>query len=148
MPMIEVSLLGRFAVTVDGAPVADTHWSRRHAAALVKLLAMAPLRRLHREQVIDLLWPDDSIDGAAPKLHKAAHFARRAIPVPDAVVLRDENVLLCPDLDVVVDVVQFENLARAALAGDDVGVARDALALYTGELLPQDRYEPWAEDRR
>ena len=26
--------------------------------------------------------------------------------------------------------------------------AREALAIYGGELLPQDRYETWAEDRR
>ena len=75
MPTIHITLLGRFAVTVDGEPVADSNWTRRHAAALVKVLALAPGRRLHREQVIDLVWPDDTIDEAAPKLHKAAHFA-------------------------------------------------------------------------
>ncbi len=82
MPTIQITLLGRFAVTVDGVPVAESNWRRRHAAALVKVLAMAPGRRLHREQIIDLVWPDDTIDEAAPKLHKAAHFARRAIDVP------------------------------------------------------------------
>ena len=42
MPTIHITLLGRFAVTVDGVPVADSNWTRRHAAALVKVLAMAP----------------------------------------------------------------------------------------------------------
>ena len=78
MPVIDITLLGRFGVTVDGEPIADGSWTRRHAAALVKVLAIAPGRRLHREQIIDLLWPDDTLDEAAPKLHKAAHFARRA----------------------------------------------------------------------
>jgi hypothetical protein len=45
---------------------------------VVKVLALAPGRRLHREQVIDLIWPGDTIAEAVPKLHKAAHFARRA----------------------------------------------------------------------
>jgi hypothetical protein len=31
MPEIHVTLLGRFAVTVGGAPVAEASWNRRHA---------------------------------------------------------------------------------------------------------------------
>ena len=54
-------------------------WSRRHAASLVKLLALADGRRLHREQVIDALWPGLGVEAAAPRLHKAAHYARRAL---------------------------------------------------------------------
>jgi DNA-binding SARP family transcriptional activator len=148
MPTVHITLLGRFEVTVDAVPVAASSWTRRHAAALVKVLAMAPGRRLHREQVIDLVWPDDTIDEAVPKLHKAAHFARRAIDVTNAVVLRGDNVMLCPEAEATVDVEQFEDLARRALVKQDVATARQALSRYGGELLPQDRYEAWAEQRR
>jgi DNA-binding SARP family transcriptional activator len=148
MPEIRVTLLGRFAVTVDGVPVAEAGWKRRHAAAVVKVLALAPGRRLHREQVIDLVWPGDTIAEAVPKLHKAAHFARRAIGVPASVVLRGDQVVLYPGGSVTVDAVQFGELARRALATGDAAAAREALALYGGELLPADRYEEWAETRR
>ncbi len=148
MSMIRIVMLGRFEVAVDDVPVADSSWARRHAAALVKVLAMAPGRRLHREQIIDLLWPDDLLEEAAPKLHKAAHFARRAIGVPDSVILRGDNVVLLPDADPAVDVIEFEELARHALANEDAAALAGALELYAGELLPQDRYETWAEDRR
>ena len=148
MPEIHVTLLGRFAVTVGGVPVAEAGWKRRHAAAVVKVLALAPGRRLHREQVIDLVWPGDTIAAAVPKLHKAAHFARRAIGVPDSVVLRGDQVVLCPGGNVTVDAVRFGELARRALAAGDAAAARAALALYGGELLPADRYEEWAETRR
>jgi hypothetical protein len=144
MPEIHVTLLGRFAVTVGGVPVAEAGWKRRHAAAVVKVLALAPGRRLHREQVIDLVWPGDTIAEAVPKLHKAAHFARRAIGVPDSVVLRGDQVVLYPGGSVTVDAVQFGELARRALATGDAAAAREALALYGGELLPADRYEEWA----
>ena len=148
MPRVEISLLGRFAVLVDGAHPPETHWARRNAAVLVKVLALAPDRRLHREQVLDMVWPDEPIEQAAPKLHKAAHFARRAIGVPGAVTLRGDAVLLCPDAEVTVDVARFEELAAAALATADSNLAREALAAYGGELLPQDRYADWAEPRR
>ncbi|HMK11818.1 MAG TPA: AAA family ATPase [Acidimicrobiales bacterium] len=148
VPAIRITMLGSFGVTVDTVPVARARWARRHAAALVKVLAMAPGMRLHREQVLDLLWPDDTVDEAAPKLHKAAHFARRAIDVPNAVVLRGDTVALSPDTPATVDVIEFEELSRRALTESDVPAAREALALYTGELLPEDRYEDWAEERR
>jgi DNA-binding SARP family transcriptional activator len=148
VPDIRVTLLGRFAVSVGGVPVAEAAWKRRHAAAVVKVLALAPGRRLHREQVIDLIWPDDTIAAAVPKLHKAAHYARHAIGVPGAVVLRGDQVLLCPGAAVTVDAAEFEELARRALAGTGGAAARRALALYAGELLPADRYEEWAEPRR
>ena len=100
MTNVHITLLGGFSVAVDGSPVDSDHWARRHAAGLVKVLALSRDRRLHREQVIDMLWPDDTLDQAAPKLHKAAHFARRAIDVPQSIVLRGEIVLLCPAADV------------------------------------------------
>ncbi len=146
--MVHITLLGDFNMTVDGAAVVDRPWTRRQAAALVKVLALARGRRLHREQVIDLLWPEDTIEEAAPKLHKAAHYARRAIGLPNAVVLRGDQAVLLPDVDATVDVTEFEDLARRALADGDAVGARRALAMYGGELLPEDRYEVWAEDRR
>jgi DNA-binding transcriptional activator of the SARP family len=58
VPRVHVRLLGGFEVTVDSAPVHARSWTRRHATALVKVLALAPGRRLHREQVVNLLWPE------------------------------------------------------------------------------------------
>src|SRR5687768_9530465 len=98
---VEITLLGRFHVRVDGVDADADAWRRRHAAGLVKLLALEPSRRLHREQVIDALWPDDAVDEAAPKLHKAAHFARRGLGAPGGIVLRGESVALFPDAHVV-----------------------------------------------
>ena len=145
---VHVTVLGGFRVTVDGVPTSARGWSRRSAAALVKVLALAPGHHLHREQVMDLLWPDESPTQAAPRLHKAAHFARRAAGRHDAVVLRDDLVWLFPDAKVTVDAIRFEELARAAVGSGDPDAAREALAWYGGELLPGDRYEDWAADRR
>ena len=114
---VQINLLGGFSVTVDGRAVPDQAWSRRNAAALVKLLALRTGRRLPRDQVIDLLWPDLLLDEAAPRLHKAAHYARAALGVPDAVVLSGDMVALLPDAEVTVDVDQFDTAARAFAAG-------------------------------
>jgi DNA-binding SARP family transcriptional activator len=145
---VTITLLGTFRVTVDGATTASRGWSRRPAATLVKVLALAPGHRLHREQVLDLLWPGEPTDRSAPRLHKAAHFARRAAGRDDAIVLRDDVVWLFPGAEITVDAVRFEQLARVAVADSDEEAAREALTWYRGELLPGDRYEEWAIDRR
>lgn len=145
---VDVTMLGGFDVRVSGRAVASRHWSRRHSSALVKLLALSPGRTLHREVVIDTLWPDSTVAEAAPHLHKAAHYARKALGHRDAVVLSAAAVSLCPNDDVHVDMVQFRQLAESAVRDGDAASARHALAVYAGELLPRDLYEPWAEPHR
>ncbi|WP_448002228.1 alpha/beta fold hydrolase [Agromyces bauzanensis] len=140
-----IVMLGTFSVELDGRVVEHSHWRRRSAANLVKALALAPDRRLHREQLIELLWPDLAVTEAAPRLHKAVHFARRALGA-DALAWVGDALSLLPSRDVEIDVVGFESAARAALQSGD-GV-EEALALFTGELLPDDRYESWTVARR
>ena len=82
---VRIRLLGGFEVAVDGVPVPPDAWTRRHAAALVKLLALRPApaapRAGHRR-----LWPGLAVDVAGPRLHKAAHYARRALGHDDGVL--------------------------------------------------------------
>jgi DNA-binding SARP family transcriptional activator len=146
----EIDLLGGFAVRIDGRPIPPREWRRRQAASLVKLLALAPRRTLHREQVIDALWPGAGIDDAGPRLHKAAHFARRLLGDSSALVLRGDTVSLFPDAHVVVDVDDFERSAKQAIAAldrdPDAWAATAAVAdRWAGELLPDDPYEAWLE---
>ena len=148
MTTVQIDLLGGFAVTVDSQMVPAGAWSRRHAAALVKLLALRPERRLHREQVLHLIWPDDPIETATAKLHKAAHYARKVTGHPGTIVLGGELVQLFPNLDVVVDVGEFERNATDAVAQGDTDLAARAAGLYRGDLLPDDPYEDWVAGPR
>jgi pimeloyl-ACP methyl ester carboxylesterase/DNA-binding SARP family transcriptional activator len=140
---VTVRLFGGFAVEIDGRCVGADAFTRRSAARLVQLLALTPGRRLHREQVMDALWPDASLEVAANQLHKAAHYARRATAASDAVELRNQVVALFPDRDVAVDLVAFDTAARAALAAGGP-TPESALALCPGDLLPEEPYAAWA----
>src|SRR5579872_6153310 len=130
-------LLGGFRAEVGGQAVPERRWHRRKACSLVKLLALAPRHRLHREQLMDILWPDLPPDGAGANLRKAVHFARQAIGA-EALRSRDDCVWLEPD-GLWVDVDAFQ---AAIAAGDAAG----ALGLFRGDLLPDDRFEPWAAE--
>ena len=143
-------LLGGFAVNVAGEPVPDAAWRLRRAKSLVKLLALAPERRLHRDRVLEWLWPDG--DPATGGLHQVLYTARRALESADAdsaigLTLKDDVVALTGD-GIWVDVDAFEQAAAEARAKSTVAAYRSALELYGGELLPEDRYEEWTSARR
>ncbi|HEU4423438.1 MAG TPA: AAA family ATPase, partial [Pilimelia sp.] len=136
---LRISVLGGFRAEVGGRPVADDAWRRSGAAALVKLLAITPGHRMHREQLIEVLWPELDRAAGTRRLTKALHFARRAL-VAGQIRLRDDLLSLEAD-DLWVDVDAFEAAARQ-------GDTDQALALYTGDLLPENRFDQWAELRR
>ncbi|HEY6960297.1 MAG TPA: AAA family ATPase [Gaiellaceae bacterium] len=140
---VSVSLLGGFAASVDGVEVPESVWRLKKARELVKLLALASGNRLHREVAMDVLWPQLGASAAANNLNQAVHVARRALGA-DAIGLRDEVLTLAARVDV-------EILERAAADARCLGTATAysaALALYRGELLPENRYDDWAAERR
>jgi len=146
-------LLGGFRVSVGPKSVEEGAWRLRKAAALMKLLALAPGYRLHREQVITLLWPDLGRRAAANNLRQALYAARRIIDVGQGsasryLALRREQIILCPEGNLWVDVDAFEEAALSARRSREPAAYEAALALYRDELLPEDRYEEWALERR
>src|SRR5689334_19993624 len=93
---LRIRVLGGFSAEVGVRPVAAEAWRRSGAAALVKLLAVTPGHRMHREQLIDVLWPELDPAAGSRRLTKALHFARRALAT-DQVRLRDDLLSLEAD---------------------------------------------------
>jgi hypothetical protein len=154
---VRVWLLGSFRISVGPSlSIGRDEWHLKKAANLVKLLALARDHHLHREQASGLLWPELDERAAANNLHHALYVARRTLepssPAGAAASsylrLRYERVALCPDGPLWVDVDAFEEAAITARHAREVAAFRAALDLYTGELLSQDRYEGWVEQRR
>ena len=109
-------------------------WRLRKAKSLVKLLALAPDRRVHRERATELLWPDRGRDAAANNFHQALYVARRALEAAGAdgaavLALRDDMLVLCPGGRVEVDVDAFDAaVARARETGAVADLPRGARA--------------------
>jgi predicted ATPase/DNA-binding SARP family transcriptional activator len=152
-PALQVRLLGGFRVAVDGKDVAAANWSLRKARSLIKMLALAPGHRLHREQIIDALWPDLEPESASNNLRKVLHVARRGLATLSAdsngyLSLDDGVLTLAPSEQVWIDVDAFERAAVDARRTREIDAYRTACELYVGDLLPEDRYEDWAGERR
>jgi DNA-binding SARP family transcriptional activator len=143
MATCEVRVLGGFRVAIDDRVIPDDAWRHRRASDLLKLLALAPAHRLHREQLMDALWPDLGAETAGANLRKAVHFARRAIGSDQAIVTDGTTVALWPTGELSVDLDDFEAAANAAAGSKEASTLEAALALYGGELLPGDLYASW-----
>ena len=137
---MRVWLLDGIRDSVRSRTIDDGAWRLRKAAALVKLLALAPNHRLHREQVMDLLWPDSARRAASNNLRKVLHATRRVLDRAEGsryLASHDEQLVLCPNGDLWVDVEAFEDSAATARRGKDPAAHRAALDLYAGDLFPR-----------
>jgi len=150
---VRIRLLGGFSVSVGNRTIQENTWRLRKAVGLVKLLALSPAHRLHREQLLEPLWPDLAPKAAVNNLHYALHNARRTMGINQAsaspyLCFQGEWLALCPEGLLWVDVEAFEDAAGVARRTHEPAAYRRAIELYAGELLPVDRYEDWAEARR
>ncbi|WP_425832131.1 ATP-binding protein [Streptomyces fractus] len=153
-PLLRLHLFNGFRATRDGGPEPAERWSRPSARTLVKLLAVVPGHRLHREQAMDICWPDADPSSATGSLRVALHAARHALEpelaprAASSYLISDGGMLSLDPATVWIDADEAETAAGAALAGGGAGELAAALALFTGELLPEDRYVDWADERR
>jgi DNA-binding SARP family transcriptional activator len=141
MSELRIHLLGRFEVLRDGVPIPPQSWRRRRPADLLKLIALSADHRLSRERVIDTLWPDKEPGAGANNLHRALYDLRlvlgdRSVDIAGAYVVLDSNAW--------VDVDAFEQ----AVTCGDAEKRREAVALYRGDLAPEDPESPWLQGRR
>lgn len=152
---VRIALLGGFRVERSDGLLEDSAWQqRRSAKQLIKLIAAHPDHVLHREQILEILWRDVDPMSATNSFAKALHAARRALEperVPrqySAYLHFKDDVFALDSERVSVDADVFQRLAKDALRARTMSGYLSALAAYGGELLPEDRYEDWAEQRR
>ena len=150
---LRIRLLGGFRVSIGQTEIDPAKWRLRKTRSLIKLLALASGHRLHREQLMEILWPDLEAEAASNNLRKTLHHARRALTTAgDASAsylrLQGDLVNLAPDGRCWIDVDAFEHAIAEARRSGSMGTYRAALDLYAGDLLPEDRYEEWTSSRR
>ncbi len=145
-----LALLGGFSVWLGEHEVPEGAFEKRKARHLLKVLALQPGHRLHREQALDLLWPELDPRSAAAQLYKAIYYIRQAFataqppcPPEDLLDLHAEVLTLAAPAGVHTDIEAFEHLAREATHTRDLALLQRAAACYKGDLLPEDLYEEW-----
>ncbi len=145
---LSIGLLGGFRVRVGDHPIRDEVWRRRKPAGLLKLLALAPGHRLHREQLMVALWPELEATAASANLRKALHYARKALddaaPGAGELIRSDGDLLILAATGLSIDAELFR--LRLVAPGTSTGTGRHStsikvtcsrmIAMRTGLTLP------------
>jgi len=136
---IKIYLLGKFEVN-RGKKILRVHdWNRQKAAALFKRLAWE--RKLHKEIIVDQLWPDASLTSGSNNLYRALHEIRRTLDAhlgkgsADQVISFSDGILTLSD-SIWVDAHEYEKTANGSNS-------QYLVENYSGDFLPDDLYEDW-----
>lgn len=115
-------------------------------AALCAFLVLNRRRRITREEVQAVFWPDAAPESAQERLRRALYLLRQAIaPYTSLIAAEGAELTIAPEADLWVDYEAFDRLLLDAYHQDPP--ARDllegAISLYTDDLL-KDIYHDWA----
>lgn len=146
--------LGTFGVEVDGYPMEASRWRSKKSRDLIKLLLARPGRSIPREEVMNVLWPDEPAHVLGSRLSVVLSTTRSVLagdrrctgPSP----LGADRDVVTLDLSLAEsDVACFLDEADRALAAERRGQhALDDLIgaelRYHGDFLECEPYADWA----
>jgi DNA-binding SARP family transcriptional activator len=148
---ITVYFLGAFRIGVDDLLLENVPGGL--VGSLLKYLLYHRSRRIPREELIDVFWPDTDPELARNRLNVALSSVRqvfRDVLDLDVILYQQGMYTLNPQLDVWVDLNEFESQLDKAFDYDrrkQHGAAVNALEiaanLYQGDFLAGDPYDEW-----
>ncbi|HEY4388715.1 MAG TPA: AAA family ATPase, partial [Ktedonobacteraceae bacterium] len=162
-PVLRIYVLGQFRIerksNNDWQTIDSRTWHRRRARALLGCLLSSPGRRLGREQIMDLLWPELELEVAANRLNGAVHELRQILepdidrPANSHLLRLEHDILeLANSNSIWVDAEAFEYLLKEAnKSTEEKHIERlyeEAANLYRGGYLLEELYAEWAAPRR
>jgi DNA-binding SARP family transcriptional activator len=153
-PSISVRALGAFRVVRNGEPVPAGAWRSKKARSLLKILIARRGRPVSREQLTELLWPEEDPGTASRRLSVLLSTVRGVLggsqSLDEGPIVTDRDVVWLDLAHVDVDVEHFLALATAALEAHARGLPQAiaqlvaAAARYGGDFLEEDPYQEWA----
>jgi len=160
MQKLQIRTFGRFDVAVDGKSI--TNWNNTRAKNILKLLVIHAETTLPQEFFVEALWPDQPVDAALNSLRVAIYELRRKLQSVGATNGSQSPIARIHggySLDLTrpiwIDCVHFQQLwelGRNHATNGDMSLAsrvyEEAIELYRGDFLDEDRYEEWTLIRR
>ncbi|MEZ4736101.1 MAG: BTAD domain-containing putative transcriptional regulator [Caldilineaceae bacterium] len=160
---LHVQTLGGFRVWRQGEEVPATAWGREKAIHLFQFFITMRRQYVHKEQIMDRLWPDLDIDKGDRDFKVALNSINKALeperePRSDPLFVKRyglaygidfENVWL--DTEAMELLISAGNQATLAAKPDDtftIACYEAAVQLYHGDYLPERRYEDWTSAER
>jgi DNA-binding SARP family transcriptional activator len=156
--VLRISTLGRFGLSVGDHGVPIHRWQRKQALTLLKYLVTNRGRVVHRERLIECLWPEAPEGRGRERLKVTVCSLRRELRIAgvneEIIGTADEAYFLLPeavrlDIEALDDLVREGNgLARRGRTDDALRCYREARDLYRGDYLEEDLYADWCAAER
>ena len=162
-PVLEICFLGPFKMTIGGEEVPLSRWKSAKALMLLKYLgAKKDLGFIHREILIEMLWPEEDLVKTAKRFNMAMSTLRKTLEpgispkAPSRYIERKKDAYrLYPgkggastDLELFVSSCRdAERLGRTD-APKALERYKHAMSLYHGPFLEEDPYEEWCMEMR
>ena len=153
---LAIRCLGPFAVIRAAHTLDQTAWPRASPRKLLQYLLLQD-RPVHREEIIEALWPDVEPRHGANQLRVALTHLRHVLEPerparqPSPLLLTSGSTLAIARDRLDVDLDRFRRaLARASAADDEAKseALAEAVALYRGPLFADNPFEEWAQPPR
>ncbi len=155
---LQVFTLGGFGIVAAGRSIDFGKWKRKQAVTLLKYLITQLDRPVHRERLLDCLWPGVDQRRGLGRLKVTMYYLRhelRGNGMSDEVVKTVDNAYLLRRDAVWVDVDVFERLVTEGRALQDQAQWSDALdryieaqRLYRGDYLEEEAFADWCAEER
>ena len=156
-----IETLGGFRVFVDGREITPKEWGRDKTAQLIQFFITARHRRgLHKEQIIDRLWEDSTIDEGMRDIKVALHGINKALEpnkkprVDPKFIIRQGLTYQLSEKNVWIDAEAFDQaLALESLdikknPEKSIQILKYATDLYKGSYLPNRVFNDWTSTER
>ncbi|MCP4874021.1 MAG: PAS domain S-box protein [Gammaproteobacteria bacterium] len=155
---LQIFSLGSFGLVVAGRSVAIDKWKRKQALTLLKYLLTQLDRPVHRERLIDSLWPGIDQQQGWGRLKVAMYCLRselRANGIKEDVIKTSDKAYILRRDAVWVDTFAFERLIteggelqRQGQWNDALCHYNDARLLYRGDYLEEEVFSDWCAEER
>lgn len=152
-PAWTIRCFGGFHVARAGVPV-ELSGVKPRARSVLQLLAVHAGALVHREVLLDALWPDSDPSAGVRKLHVAISSLRHVLDTegePSLIRREGDGYRLALPAGSEADLCVFEAAAAEARATDGdalVAALRRALDAYGGDLLPEAGPAEWVVKAR
>jgi DNA-binding SARP family transcriptional activator len=158
---LRIQTLGSFRVWRGTQKIAPDDWGREKARQILQVLLTHRGRLLHRDQIVEMLWPGSDPETGQRDFNVALSTLRRVLEpdreprAPSAYIVRDGSLYgLRPGADLWLDANRFERLIeegdRLFSSNPEAAIDRyqEALDCYQGEYLQECPYQDWCSEER
>ena len=155
---LNIRLFGRFEVYHDDTAISVQEWGRRKTQTLLKLLLTLPERVFTQDQLIDALFPGLAPDKALKNLYSRVSELRHILEPQlrkggkSSFIQRvGQGYRFAVEGECWIGTQEFGRREQEARSAVETGrwmnaseACRNALDLYRGDFLAEDRYEEWS----